>query len=120
MASTRNNNMPSDYCLQQRSYMDTRNYNEYQYSQVGRAYNNAIPALGIMPSHMPREAFSTNSVEIESALFGINSTNLVNPQAPVRPDLITLPEVCYFNTLPVYIPEPLVVEKAQRPFPIPK
>ena len=50
MASTRNNNMPSDYCLQQKSYMDTRNYNEYQYSQVGRAYNNAIPALGIMPS----------------------------------------------------------------------
>ena len=25
--------------------------------------------VGIMPSHMPREAFSNNSVEIESALF---------------------------------------------------
>jgi hypothetical protein len=69
---------------------------------------------------MPREAFSMNSVEIESSLFGINANNLVNPQAPITPVLIRLPEVCYFNTLPLYIPEPLVVEAAQRPFPIPK
>ena len=39
--------------------------------------------MGITPSHMPREAFSKNSVEIESSLFGINSTNLVNPQQPI-------------------------------------
>lgn len=120
MASTRNNNTPSDYCLQQRSYKNARTYTDYEYSQVGRAYNNAMPCMGITPSHMPREAFSTNSVEIESALFGINSTNLVNPEKPVTPQLKTLPEVSYFERLPTYIPEPLVVEKDQRPFPIPK
>ena len=87
MASTRNNNTPNDYCLQQRSYKDASKYNEYVNSQVGRAYNNALPCMGIMPSHMPREAFSKNSVEIESSLFGINSTNLVNPQQPVIPHL---------------------------------
>ena len=120
MASTRNNNMPSDYCLQQKSYTDTQKYTGYEYSQVGRAYKNAMPCMGITPSHMPREAFSTNSVEIESSLFGINSTNLVNPQTPITPNLKTLPEISYFDRLPTYIPEPLVVEKAQRPFPIPK
>ena len=120
MASTRNNNTPNDYCLQQRSYKDASNYNEYMYSQVGRAFNNAMPCMGITPSHMPREAFSKNSVEIESSLFGINSTNLVNPQQPVVPNLKTLPEVSYFERVPMYMPENLVIETDQRPFPIPK
>ena len=120
MASTRNKNMPNDYCLQQRSYMDARNYNQYAYSQFGRAYNNALPNMGVMPSRMPREAFSSNSVEIESALFGINSTNLVTPQKPVDPKLIKLPEIAYFDRLPMYMPENMVVQTDQRPFPIPK
>ena len=119
MASTRNNNTPNDYCLQQRSYTDSLKYNEYKYASVGRAYDNAIPCVGITPSHMPREAFSHNSVEIESSLFGINSTNLVNPQAPVEPKLKKLPEKSFFERLPMYMPEPLVIERNQRPFPTP-
>jgi hypothetical protein len=120
MASTRNNNMPSDYCLQQRSYMDNRNYIEYKYSQQGRAYDNAIPCMGITPSHMPREAFSHNSVEIESSLFGINATNLVTPQKPVEPELKKLKEISYFERLSVLMPEAMVVQTDQRPFPVPK
>ena len=120
MASTRNNNCPSDYCLQQKSYADGRNYIDYKYSQAGRAYNTSIPCLGIMPSHMPREAFSCNSVEIESSLLGINSTNLVNPQTPIKPSLKQLPEKSFFERLPMYMPEPMVIEYKQRPFPIPK
>ena len=120
MTSTRNNNTPGDYCLQQRSYTDSLNYSEYKNSQVGSAYHNAIPCMGITPSHMPREAFSKNSIEIESSLFGINSTNLVNPQQPIVPELIKLPEVSYFKKLQMFMPEPLVVQKDQRPFPIPK
>ena len=30
MASTRNNNTPGDYCLQQRSYTDSLKYCEYK------------------------------------------------------------------------------------------
>jgi hypothetical protein len=120
MASTRNKNTKNDYCLQQGSYTSSRNYIDYKYSQVGRAYENAIPCVGIMPSHMPREAFSNNSVEIESALFGINSTNLVNPEKPVVPQLKQLPEKAFFDRLPMYMPEKLVIQTDQRPFPIPK
>lgn len=76
--------------------------------------------MGITPSHMPREAFSRNSVEIESALFGINSTNLVTPEKPVKPELTRLPEISYFDRLPLYMPENMVVQTDQRPFPIPK
>jgi len=119
MANTRNNNTPADYCLQQRSYSLGREYIEYPYSYTGKAYNPAIPCLGIMPSHMPRSEFSTNSVQIESALFGINSTNLVAPQPHVKPNLKTLKFVPYFNTIPMIMPNPLVSENNQRPFPIP-
>ena len=69
---------------------------------------------------MPREAFSRNSVEIESALFGINSTNLVTPETPVNPELTRLPEISYFYRLPMYMPENMVVQTDQRPFPVPK
>ena len=120
MASTRNNNTKGDYCLQQNSYKHSLDYNEYKYSQAGRAYENAIPCVGIMPSHMPREAFSKNSVEIESSLFGINSTNLVNPEKPIVPQLTKMPEISYFDRLPIYMPEHMVVQTDQRPFPIPK
>jgi hypothetical protein len=120
MASTRNKNTPNDYCLQQRSYTDSSKYTDYTYSQVGRAYMNALPCMGIMPSHMPREAFSQNSIEIESSLFGINSTNLVTPEKPIVPQLTKLPEVSYFDRLPVYMPENMVIQTDQRPFPIPK
>ena len=119
MASTRNKNTSSDYCLEQKQNTRIFGYTEYNNSQYGHAYYNAISTVGIIPSRMPREAFSKNSVDIESALLGINSTNLVTPQAPVVPNLIQLPEVSYFERLPFILPNPLVVENNQRPFPIP-
>ena len=119
MTSTRNKNLKSDYCLEQKQNTRIFGYTEYNNSQYGHAYYNALPTVGIIPSRMPREAFSKNSVDIESALLGINSTNLVTPQAPVVPNLIQLPEVSYFERLPFILPNPLVVENNQRPFPIP-
>ena len=119
MASTRNKNTSSDYCLEQKQNTRIFGYTEYNNSQYGHAYYNALPTVGIIPSYMPREAFSKNSVDIESALLGINSTNLVAPQAPVVPNLIQLPEVAYFDRLPFILTNPLVVENNQRPFPIP-
>jgi len=68
---------------------------------------------------MPRELFSRNSIDIESALFGINSTNLVETQKPVVPQLTTLPEISFFGRMQMVMPDPLVVEKHQRPFPLP-
>jgi hypothetical protein len=119
MASTRNKNTPGDYCLQQQSILNQSKYLEYKYGSNGRAYNNALPTFGVTPSHMPREAFSYNSVQIESALFGINSTNLVNPERPVIPELKCLKEVSFQNKIPMLMPEPLVIENKQRPFPKP-
>jgi len=118
MASTRNKNCAADYKLEQRKMAESCLYNAYEFSQVGRAYNNAIPDVGITPSHMPRSAFSNNSVDIESALKGINSTNLVKPAAPTVPNLKIMPNVAFFDRMQCILPKPLDIAKDQRPFPI--
>lgn len=120
MASTRNNNCPGNYCLQQKAYARARDYETFENSQYGRAFDPAIPCIGITPSHMPWNTLSSNPVAIESALFGINSTNLVDPQAPVVPDLKTIKECQFFERMPVIMPRPLVMDAMQRPFPVPE
>ena len=120
MASTQNINCRGNYCLQQRCFRDIRDYTSYVNSQYGHAYDPAIPCVGITPSHMPRNTLSSNPIEIESALFGINSTNLVNPQPPVDPQLKTVPEKAFFDRVPMIMPQPLVMEMLQRPFPVPE
>jgi hypothetical protein len=115
MSSTRNKNTPSDYCLENKGNRDVLLYMNYEHSPYGLAATNALPTFGITPSHMPRNILSKNPIDIESSLFGINSTNLVTPSAPTFPLLTTLPEIAYFNKLPLYMPTPLIVQNNQRP-----
>ena len=102
MSSTRNNNTPENYRLQQRSYNLGYDYTDYAHSSYGTPYSVAIPCLGIMPSHMSRDTLSRNAVDIESFLRGTGSTNLVNPMVPVEPDLKTVDEISFFER---YTPE---------------
>ena len=116
MASTRNNNTPGNYCLQQRSYANSLSYNSYR--GAWKPSESAIPCFGITPSHMPASVLSRNPIDIESSLRGTGSVNLVNPQPPVKPELNKLPGIGFFKTDPVLMPKPLVIEGNQRPFPI--
>lgn len=118
MASTRNKNTAGNYKLEQRSLEESVQYNTYSNSSYGRAYNPCFIELGMNPTQMCRESLSYNPVEIESSLFGINSTNLVNPQKEVEPQLKELKQKCLFDRITMVMPEPLVVENNQRPFPI--
>lgn len=120
MASTRNKNTPGDYYLEQREHKQTSNYTLYPNSQYGTAYNTALPGNGLNPAQIPSNQMSINAPDIESFLFGIDSTNLVNPRKLFVPELKTLKSTNIFNKTPVIIPEPLVIEKNQRPYPIPK
>jgi len=119
MASTRNINTITDYCLQQRQYKNALEHELSPFSSYGAACEPAIPCVGYMPSHMARNTLSNNPIEIESALFGINSTNLVEPQKPVKPKLKTVPMKQFFQRTPLIMPKPLVMDHDQRPFPIP-
>jgi len=119
MASTRNLNTPGNYNLEQKQYRDMETYTLYPNSQYGAAYNTMLPGNGVNPGQVPWNKLSNNAVQIESFLFGINSTNLVQPQGPLVPELKTLETANFFERIPVFIPEPLAVEKNQRPFPVP-
>ena len=119
MASTRNRNTPGNYCLEQREYKNSEQYTLYPNSQYGAAYNTRLPGNGLNPAQIPWNKLSYNAPDIESFLFGINSTNLVNPAPCLVPELAKLSSTNIYEKEPVFIPEPLVVEKNQRPYPKP-
>jgi len=119
MASTRNKNTPGNYCLQQMSYSESRNYLAYINGANGYAYDTRFPGNGLNPGQVPWNQLSNNAVDIETFLYGINSTNLVNPAPCLTPEIKTLKTANVFEKPPIFIPEPLVIEKNQRPFPIP-
>jgi len=119
MASTRSKNTLGNYCLEQNKYSGSQNYFLYPYSQYGQSYDTKFPGVGLLPGQIPGNQLSHNSQDIESFLFGINSTNLVNSAQPLYPDIKELCSANIFKKGATYIPEPLVIEKNQRPFPIP-
>lgn len=119
MASTRNKNTPGNYCLEQREFSQSSNYTLYPNSQYGAAYDTRFAGNGLNPAQIPWNKLSYNAPDIESFLFGINSTNLVNPAPVFVPDLKRLDSVNIFQKGSVLIPEPLVIQKDQRPLPIP-
>ena len=120
MASTRNKNTSGNYCLEQNQYLQNREYTLYKNSQYGEAYNTRLAGNGLNPGQMPWTTMSHNAPDIETFLFGINSTNLVNKSPPVLiPKLKQLHSWDLYDKSSIFIPEPLVIEKHQRPLPIP-
>jgi len=120
MASTRNVNTPGNYCLEQRQFKESEQYTLYPNSQYGAAYHTNLPGNGLNPAQIPGNKLSYNAADIESFLFGINSTNLVNPAPIFTPELKKLKSANIYDLQEIYIPEPLIIEKNQRPFPVPQ
>jgi hypothetical protein len=119
MASTRNINTRGNYNLEQRNFRLSENYALYPNSQYGAAYNTRLPGNGLMPAQIPWNKLSYNAADTESFLFGINSTNLVNPAPCFVPEITKIDSTNMYEKGPIFIPEPLVIEKNQRPFPVP-
>lgn len=117
MASTRNINTPGNYCLQQRNYCLSKEYTLYPNSQYGYAYDTQLAGNGLLPGQIPADRLSSNSNDIESFLFGINSTNLVNPAPCFHPQLTHNTSFNIYKNEPVLMPSSLTLTP-QRPFPI--
>ena len=118
MASTRNLNTKSDYKIEQ----EMNNQESSYILNPDRlfAYRNSYPCFGTNVGHMPLENLAHNGIDVESSLFGINSTNLVNPQQPVYAQPKSMLDVQFFERIKPVLPESLVIEPYQRPFPVPK
>ncbi len=118
MASTSNKNTPGNYVLEQKMNQYIDKYRTYLHSAAGEAHTNHLPGNGLLPASNARTHLCGNYCDVESQLRGIGSTNLVNPQTPVTPQLQSISSLSVMDKLPVLIPEPLVVEKNQRPYPL--
>ena len=118
MASTRNKNTPGNYCLDNRQNTGSEAWQLYTNGANGYAFDTRLPGNGLNPGQFPWSKLSHNPADIESFLFGINSTNLVSPAPPLTPELICLKTANVFKTSPVIMPIPQAIPKNQRPFPI--
>ena len=75
---------------------------------------------GLIQGHLPDTELAKNPNDIESFLFGIGSTNLVNPQTPVTPELKKHESLSIVDRkVPLIMPKDLILEADQRPFPVP-
>tara|TARA_Y100000816_G_C26105338_1_gene587149 strand:- start:2118 stop:2486 length:369 start_codon:yes stop_codon:yes gene_type:complete len=118
MTSTRNKNTRGDYLLEEQQFRKINEHIKYVHSSNGPPHSVSIPAGGTAPpSRMNRSSLSENSVDIESSLFGIGSSNLVKSTPKVVPKLNDLSTATFFVRPPLILPAPLIVEGYQRPFP---
>lgn len=114
MTSTRNNNTSLDYKLQQ-NYNNNMMINNF-YTGYCVPNNEIIPTIGTITSRRNRYSLASNSVDIESNLFGINSTNLIKPAPTVEPLLNKIPHKSFFYRQDnVIMPYPLVFNNNDRP-----
>jgi hypothetical protein len=118
MASTRNKNTPGNYNLEQKQNIKNEDWQLYMYGANGYAYDTKLAGNGLNPGQVPWDMLSNNAPDIESFLFGINSTNLVNPSPCLNPSLRTLHSADLFDKKPIIMPVPQAVTKNQRPFPV--
>tara|TARA_B100001287_G_C22637554_1_gene508385 strand:+ start:788 stop:1141 length:354 start_codon:yes stop_codon:yes gene_type:complete len=115
MASTRNNNTRENYSIQTSV---NKNSNIYRLNDNFSINNRTfLPDFGLNPAQLPRESqvMYNNSVDVESSLFGINATNLVNPREPIKGSNITRPVIRFYNKNALIMPKGLVMENDQRP-----
>ena len=117
MASLKNS--PGQYCLEQRGFKQQGQYLTYKYSQI--PLQSKLPGLGINVGNMRGGYFnnvlSNNASNIESNLYGIKQIDLTKPKTQFVAQLNKLSEEKFFKTPrdKVFVPEPLVVQKNQRP-----
>ena len=115
MASTRNKNTPINYNLEQGAYRSYRQQLLYHNSSNGEAYTTQFAGNGLIQGPMPWNKLSHNAADVESFLLGIDSTNLVKPKGAFVPEIAYISSAHIFEKPIVYMPDPLVVERFQRP-----
>lgn len=118
MASTNMKNASRNYCLEKQLNANHEKYNFYKYKKI--PVNSELPNLGInmgnMISGYYHNVLSNNTCDIESNLYGIGSSDLISGPKNVYPDLNKLNNISFFkNKIPNFLPEPLIIEKNQRP-----
>jgi hypothetical protein len=119
MASTRNRNTPGDYALEQRSIALNNDYMSYDKSSYyGTVTDTYFPGNGLVGMKTAGMNLASNSADIESQLFGIGSTNLVEPRRPIAPDVYQLKSLNVADRVPLVLSDKFSLQPNQRPMPL--
>tara|TARA_Y100000389_G_C17364266_1_gene465391 strand:- start:544 stop:912 length:369 start_codon:yes stop_codon:yes gene_type:complete len=117
MADTSLKNSKCMYKQQQKSINKQFSHNSWKYKCISE--NTAFPCAGInmpmMTNGYNNNILTNNAPDIESLLFGIGSSNLVKPKDKVTPQYNCIDNIKFFNTMETIIPEPMIIERSQRP-----
>ena len=113
MTTTRNRNNPGNYQLEQWSI--TKQIDIITNTNKSVPEQTMFPGNGLLTGRMGSNGLSHNSCDIESLLFGIGSSNLVNPLQTIRPQIKMLQSLSIIDRTPFMLPEPLVIAPNQRP-----
>ena len=111
MASTRNRNTPGDYAIETAAYTKQEKFTT-KHQSVGEMY---FPDNGLLGHKCPSHLLSNNSADVESFLFGIGSTNLVQPKGEVNAEMKTKKFLSIADRTPLIMPETFTVDSHQRP-----
>lgn len=115
MASTRNNNTYGNYYIEQKRSIDINNYLLSPYTAVIDRPTQA--GNGLLGGRIHSSQLSTNNIDIESFLFGIQSTNLLKPMNILTPEIVCTNETTnMYNKKPTIIPPPLKINKNRPQF----
>jgi hypothetical protein len=113
MASTRNKNSAGNYKLENNAHQNRLGFMTFENSR--KPIESLHAGNGLLSGRMTADTLTKNACDVESQLFGIGVTNLVNPHKDVTPQYIPRKSLNIMDKTPLIIPEPLVVRKDQRP-----
>ena len=112
MASTRDKNAPGNYKLEQAGNTFR---SDYRVNEFGRPINSYHPGDGLLPAKTSRSEMAHNACDIESMLFGIGSSDLVNSRPTIQPVLKPMKSLSIIDRPTLILPEPVSVSAVNRP-----
>ena len=117
MSATRNRNTLGNHHMEVLAHNNWSNRQLYEHSPQGNAYAPCLAGNGLIQGKLGRGSLALNSIDVESSMFGIGSTNLARPQDNLRvtAELTVLPSMDLFEKRTVYVPRPVVLDPNARP-----
>jgi hypothetical protein len=114
MASSRNKNSVGNYRQEMIQIEKTRTHTYYTGSVINQI--TSYPGEGLLGCRNPNLILSNDYTDIETELFGIGSTNLVQPRKPQIYDFKQFKVLDIQERSNIILPQPLIVSKNNRPF----
>lgn len=115
MTDTRKKSEKGDYNLEQNITFGVLDYYFNSENRYGNPVNTFLPGNGLVGQNVSRVNLANNSLDIETMLRGTGTCNMVQKPENIVPDLRTIKTLDMFESQPTYLPEPMVVQKGQRP-----